>query len=405
MPGLAYNGPFIHHHVDVNSNHHQHGDLFGPEVVDAHWDGLNLPVVHLPNAGALPFFPKKHKACWPAQSESPWLTIKEQQAKLLSSELANEKGSKHYTSSGESEADLQAMVMDFMENDSCDVRDNMSDTDSGMMPVEKFCENLKVLTSSTDSPDRDLLANVTLVVLDINEDTDLIHSSDPSECKGSCTRRYVVKYLRAHGYNAAMCKSQWPTSVRVPGGEYEYIDVIFEGERSAKERFIVDIDFKAQFQIARPTQHYLAALQALPAIFVGSTAKLEQVLELMSEAAKSSIKQNSMHLPPWRTVEYMKAKWLTPSPERRTSDLQFSSVQQTVAPCSFHRRSGAGGMDKVPNSIQTKQCGEQLRRTKVSLLAEVKGSTIPAIGTTHAKVISSRANLLRKRPPHWTMNY
>lgn len=142
MPGLAYNGPFIHH-VDVNSNHH-HGDLFGPEVVDAHWDGLNLPTVQLPNVGALPLFPKKHKACWPVQSQSPWLKIKEQQAKLLSSEVANEKGNGKYTSSGESEADLQAMVMDFMENDSCEMWDNMSDSDNGITPIDKFCENLQV---------------------------------------------------------------------------------------------------------------------------------------------------------------------------------------------------------------------------------------------------------------------
>lgn len=81
-----------------------------------------------------------------------------------------------------------------------------------------FC-SVQVLTSSSDFADRELLANVTMVVLDINEDTDLIHSSDPSECKGSCTRRYVVKHLRSSGYNAAMCKSKWHNSGRVPGGE------------------------------------------------------------------------------------------------------------------------------------------------------------------------------------------
>jgi uncharacterized protein (TIGR01615 family) len=392
MPGLAYNGPFIHH-VDVNSNHH-HGDLFGPEVLDAHWDGLNLPFVQLPNVGALPNFPKKHKACWPAQFQSSWLKIKEQQAKLLSSELSNEKGVK-YTSSGESEHNLQAMVVDFMENDSCEIRDSMSDSDNGMTAIDKLCEKLEVLISTTESPDRELLAKVTNVVLAINEDTDLIHSSsEPSECKGSCTRRFVVKYLRSCGYNAAMCKSQWPNSGRVPGGEYEYIDVIFEGDPVSEDRFIVDIDFKAQFQIARPTQHYQAALQALPPIFVGTTAKLVQVLEMMSEAAKCSIKQNCMHLPPWRTIEYMKAKWLSLSAER-TSDLPptSSELQRVSVPCSFHRRGGI----QVPISIQTKQCGEQLRRTR-ALLVEVKmESEIPAATTTTQN--KGRANLLRKRPP------
>lgn len=69
-------------------------------------------------------------------------------------------------------------------------------------------------------------------------------------------------------------------------GEYEYIDVVFD-DGQLKERLIVDVDFQVQFEIARPTQQYEAALKILPAIFVGSTSKLQQILEFMSEAAKA----------------------------------------------------------------------------------------------------------------------
>jgi uncharacterized protein (TIGR01615 family) len=41
-------------------------------------------------------------------------------------------------------------------------------------------------------------------------------------------------------------------------GEYEYIDVIMEGDR-----FLIDIDFRSEFEIARSTKAYKAILQSL----------------------------------------------------------------------------------------------------------------------------------------------
>ncbi|BBN12910.1 hypothetical protein MPTK1_5g23920 [Marchantia polymorpha subsp. ruderalis] len=387
MPGLLYNGPFSHHQ-DTNSA--VYGDMLAIENVDYHLDFLNPPNAHLP----VPFVPGKHKACWPAQSQTTRLQkMKEdKQAKFLSSGPVNEQSAAKYSNgSNDSEHDLAAMVHEYVENGSCDYWEN-SDSDNGASTITKFCEILQVLTTPSEPLHRDLLSNVTILVLAINEDTDLIHSSGPSECKGSCTRRFVVMNLRSAGYNAALCKSRWQNSGRVPGGEYEYLDVILEGDRVAEERLIVDIDFKAQFEIARPTPHYLAALQTLPAIFVGTKGKLEQVLDIMSEAAKNSLRQNSMPLPPWRTLDYMIAKWLSNS-ERRTSDYSQTDLK---FPCSVHWRNGI----HTPNPVLTKQCGEQLRRTRVSLLNDVKGPGhhhgLPAL--THSK--GGRA-ILRPIKSNW----
>lgn len=95
-------------------------------------------------------------------------------------------------------------------------------------------------------------------------------------------------------------------------GEYEYIDVIFDNGSGKSDRVIVDVDFQSQFEIARPTQSYLAALRCLPVLFIGSIDKLLQVLQVLAGAAKLSLKQNAMPLPPWRTLSYMKAKWMSP---------------------------------------------------------------------------------------------
>jgi uncharacterized protein (TIGR01615 family) len=57
-------------------------------------------------------------------------------------------------------------------------------------------------------------------------------------------------------------------------GEYEYIDVVCDKEESrdkSVECYIMDIDFQAQFEIARPAQHYNAALKALPMVFMGKS--------------------------------------------------------------------------------------------------------------------------------------
>jgi uncharacterized protein (TIGR01615 family) len=57
-------------------------------------------------------------------------------------------------------------------------------------------------------------------------------------------------------------------------GEYEYIDVVCDKEESGDksvECYIMDIDFQAQFEMARPAQQYNFALKALPMVFMGKS--------------------------------------------------------------------------------------------------------------------------------------
>ena len=89
-------------------------------------------------------------------------------------------------------------------------------------------------------------------------------------------------------------------------GEYEYIDVIM-----GNERVLIDIDFRSEFEIARPTKTYKAILQTLPHIFVGKSERLQSIIAIVSDAAKQSLKKKGMHIPPWRKAEYVKAKWLS----------------------------------------------------------------------------------------------
>lgn len=258
--------------------------------------------------------------------------------------------------STDSEHDLAAMVHDFMENGSfeSDFPDS-SDGESGVPSCSRLLETLQALKFNTTFLEKELLSILSVFFSSV-KDVDLFCLKSGTECKGACIRRMLLKHLRSLGFDAAICSSKWSNSGKVPGGEYDYISVFFKGEKRTVERLIVDVDFQSQFQIARPTQSYAAALKCLPIIFVGSEEKLRQLLQVMAEAAKTSLKQNSMPLPPWRTLEYMSAKWLS-SFERSADDIQGSVCK--------------GQDSSVWRDTGIKQCVEQLMNLKLCMLAEM----------------------------------
>lgn len=152
-------------------------------------------------------------------------------------------------------------------------------------------------------------------------------------------------------------------------GEYEYIDVQVHCNQYV-ERLIVDVDFQDQFVLARATPNHLTALKLLPTVFVGTTKRLEQILQIMSESVKVSLKQNSMPLPPWRTLDFMTSKWL--------SDHERVVVKSSTPRGSSSLSLGLKG--RLPSMPETRQCDVQLRRVKDSLLTEVNGSTLNILG-------------------------
>lgn len=78
-------------------------------------------------------------------------------------------------------------------------------------------------------------------------------------------------------------------------------------------RLVVDIDFRSQFELARPTAAYKQLIDTLPTVFVGTETKLMKIISILCSAAKQSLKEKGLHLPPWRTTTYMESKWLSSS--------------------------------------------------------------------------------------------
>lgn len=98
-------------------------------------------------------------------------------------------------------------------------------------------------------------------------------------------------------------------------GDYEYVDVMMRDKEVKNEgkptRVIVDLDFRSQFEVARPTSTYKELIDNLPCIFVGTEEKLEDVISLLCSAAKESLREMGLHIPPWRKASYMQSKWLS----------------------------------------------------------------------------------------------
>uniref|UniRef100_A0A0D9WW72 DUF506 domain-containing protein n=1 Tax=Leersia perrieri TaxID=77586 RepID=A0A0D9WW72_9ORYZ len=131
--------------------------------------------------------------------------------------------------------------------------------------------------------------------------------------KKTDVRRAVADGLAGLGYDAAVCKSRWEKTPSFPAGEHEYIDVVVVGNSTstAERRMVVEVDFRSEFEVARSTKAYRAALMALPPLFVGTPERLGQIVAVVAEAARQSLRKKGLHVPPWRKPEYMRAKWLS----------------------------------------------------------------------------------------------
>ncbi|ONK61949.1 uncharacterized protein A4U43_C08F35220 [Asparagus officinalis] len=252
--------------------------------------------------------------------------------------------------SHESEHDLAALVSDFLENGSSGAESwYSSDSDSGFSDLHHLAERILFWKRTVEQYEIDLLSAVHSFIVSINE-LELQIAND-GQCYASCIRESLVKLLKSSGYDAAVCSSKWLGDGKFPGGDHEYIDVVTNGNNGVSERLIIEIDFQSHFEIARAVESYEAILSSLPVVYVGSLERLDQFLRIMVEATRWSLKQNSMPLPPWRSLPYLQAKWRSP----------------------YERKSDANEPDhgNRNSSVDHDQCVEYLRRLKTALWSDI----------------------------------
>ncbi|KAE8730660.1 hypothetical protein F3Y22_tig00002919pilonHSYRG00325 [Hibiscus syriacus] len=196
-----------------------------------------------------------------------------------------------------------------------DEMDSFGFSDSNLTSSAETSEVLKSLIPCGSVNERNLLAHTAKIM----------EKNKISKRKDDYCRKIVTDGLLAVGYDASICKSRWEKSPSYPAGEYEYIDVMIDGER-----LLIDIDFRSEFEIARSTKTYKSILQMLPFIFIGKADRLQRIIAIVSEAAKQSLRKKGLHVPPWRKAEYVSAKWL--SPYNRATPSPALALTSTTTP-------------------------------------------------------------------------
>lgn len=91
---------------------------------------------------------------------------------------------------------------------------------------------------------------------------------------------------------------------------------------SNSSSIIVDPTFRDQFAIAHPSPRYAAVLEALPAVFVGPTSKIQPLVELLCAEMSLAFHSMGIVLPPWRYTKSMLSKWQP----RRSVDLSLPAA-------------------------------------------------------------------------------
>ncbi|KAM1020013.1 hypothetical protein ACFX13_042063 [Malus domestica] len=258
--------------------------------------------------------------------------------------------------SHESEHDLALMVTDFLENGSVGAESwCSSDSDSALSDLGHLADKIPFFKRSVGQYESDLTSVVHSSILSISEND--LNFDKSGQCNSSCLKFALVKLLRLSGYDAAVCAARWQGSGKVPGGDHEYIDVVNYNNLGSSERLIIDLDFRSHFEIARAVQSYGRILNSLPVVYVGSLTRLKQYLQVMAEAARSSLKQNSMPLPPWRSLAYLQAKWQ--SPYQRQFNLEEQNVNGSY---NFDHKKCSAHLKMLQSLLQSEIEAERLLR-------------------------------------------
>lgn len=239
-------------------------------------------------------------------------------------------GSEHSGASDGESLSLSELVHDFLEDNGNECDSAGNDFDSELVDSVTDCmdsvEDLLSLTANTNvDPYRNLLqAHVSEAV----EKFQFLREKNVS-----VLRRNVMLFLREKKHNAGICKTRWDFSGGITAGNHEFIDVVRSGPSTCENRYIVELDFAGQFEIARPTSKYYEVMSYVPGIFVGTAEELKRTILFMCGFAKRCFRSRGLSLPPWRKSRYMLNKWFAPY-HRTTNPVQGNPVPAVVSTLS-----------------------------------------------------------------------
>lgn len=126
----------------------------------------------------------------------------------------------------------------------------------------------------------------------------------------NCLQRGISDRLRLAGYNCGICKSKWRSSPDIPSGEHTYLEVMDNSNpKKGEVKVVIELNFRAEFEIARANEDYNRLISKLPELFVGKAERLKAVIKILCSGTKKCMKDRKMHMGPWRKHKYVQAKW------------------------------------------------------------------------------------------------
>lgn len=99
-------------------------------------------------------------------------------------------------------------------------------------------------------------------------------------------------------------------------------------KKGEEVRVIIELNFRAEFEMARASEEYNRLVEKLPEVFVGKVERLNSVIKIMCSAAKKCMREKKMHMGPWRKQRYMQAKWLGACERTTSSSLSLAAGDQ-----------------------------------------------------------------------------
>ncbi|CAI8618221.1 unnamed protein product [Vicia faba] len=168
----------------------------------------------------------------------------------------------------------------------------------------------------------------------------------------NCFMRQVSRWLQNAGFNSAICNTKWTKSHNIPSGEHTFLDVIHSTSKEKSDvRVIIELNFRSQFEIGKASENYNNLVRKLPEVYVGKVERLSNIIKIMCMAAKRCLKENKMHMGPWRKHKYMLAKWLGPCKRNTSTNSISMEYSQTITPKQKVKASmlTVDLLDNIPN--------------------------------------------------------
>ncbi|KAG2441490.1 hypothetical protein HXX76_003112 [Chlamydomonas incerta] len=158
---------------------------------------------------------------------------------------------------------------------------------------------------------------------------------------------------------------------------HEFLTVRGRGVGEEAAEFIVEPRFREHFFIPHPTDEYTEMLAAAPDVFVGTSARLVPIVQLLCALMASSFERQGLTLPPWRRTGSMLSKWL---PNRsRDTPAGGGPFARASAPAAAHVREEPKPRPQ-PSQQQLQQQLQQLQQQQQRAVSTAAASGAGAGG-------------------------